>query len=85
MIETRPSLNSSSIPGFKVTKVANGPGAYELKFIGGCANWFGCTPTVAESQADFADYVMAAAEPSEPAPRPLPPPQPSAGRKRSSS
>jgi hypothetical protein len=83
VIESKPSINSSSYPGFKATKVADGAGGYEIRLIGGCASWFGCTPTVEESRAQFAEYVMASAETPEPSPPP--PPQPNANRKRSSS
>ena len=82
VIETKSSINNSSSPGFKASKIADGPGSYEIKLVAGCASWFGCTPTLEESRAQFAEYVMAAAAAQPPPPSP-PPPQPNAKHKRS--
>jgi hypothetical protein len=85
VIETKPSINSSALPGFKVTKVASGSGSYEIRFQAGCASYFACTPTVEESRAQFAEFVSASEQAQPPQAVPAAPaPPPRAGQKRSS-
>jgi hypothetical protein len=80
LIQTYNSINDSSSPGFKVTKVAaSQPGTYEMDFTGKCSNMWGCTPTVAAARAHFADFVTgdvpAQTAPSQTAPVPTTPAQ----------
>ena len=74
VVQTMGPLPDDPSPAYTVTKLATGPGIFEITFGGGCDNIFGCIPTVAESRARFADFVMAIDVPV-PAPTPdaLPP------------
>lgn len=77
LIQTMGPTDSSPTAAFTVTKVATAPGSFDITFAGGCDNVFGCIPTVAESRAAFADFIMAelpaAAGPMPPVPAPKPP------------
>jgi hypothetical protein len=57
LIQTYNSINDSAAPSFTITKVAQPNGTFQITFDGGCANIFGCVPTVAESRARFAEFV----------------------------
>ncbi len=57
IIQTMGPLPDSPSPAYSVTKVAATPTMYEITFNGGCDNFLGCIPTVAESRATFAAFV----------------------------
>lgn len=59
VIQTMGPTHDNPTPAFTVTRVAVSPGVYEFTFGGGCDNLFGCIPTVDESRASFAAYIMA--------------------------
>jgi hypothetical protein len=44
-------------PGYTITRLAKGAGAFEITFSGGCHNLFACIPSVAEQRAKFAAFV----------------------------
>jgi hypothetical protein len=60
LIQTSNSVGSTPHPSFTVTKLAKENGIYEITFAGACDNSIGCDPTVAESRASFARFVLAA-------------------------
>ena len=57
LIQTMGPLDSDPAPAFTITKAAMPGGAYEITFAGGCDNFIGCIPTIADARADFAKYV----------------------------
>jgi hypothetical protein len=50
LVQTFNSADSSPSPSFTVSKTASGDGLYEISLNGGCANLFGCIPTIPESR-----------------------------------
>ncbi|MBA4391584.1 MAG: hypothetical protein C0399_11720 [Syntrophus sp. (in: bacteria)] len=50
--------NDSSYAFLSITKTEIDTGTYAINFRGGCSAIFGCTPTVLELKASFANYVM---------------------------
>lgn len=57
LIQTYSSTRGSPSPAFTITRLARPDGTYEITFAGGCANIFGCVPTVAESRTSFTSFV----------------------------
>jgi hypothetical protein len=66
VIQTADAAGSERTPAFTVTKVARGDGRYEIAFNGGCAEAARCSPSIAESRARFAAFVLGE-EPPPPA------------------
>jgi hypothetical protein len=60
--ETDPS------PGYKIAKIAMGPGEYAIAFTGGCDSILPCTPALSAAHADFTQSITAV----EPAPQSRP-------------
>jgi hypothetical protein len=51
-----PQNSSSAI--FTITKTEADPGTYTINFRAGCSSMLGCTPSILELKASFANYVM---------------------------
>jgi S1-C subfamily serine protease len=51
-----PQNSSSAI--FTITKTETDPGTYIINFRAGCSSMLGCTPSILELKASFANYVM---------------------------
>jgi hypothetical protein len=51
-----PQSSSSAI--FTITKTEANPGTYTINFRAGCSSMLGCTPSILELRASFANYVM---------------------------
>lgn len=51
-----PQKSSSAI--FTITKDEADPGTYTINFRAGCSSMLGCTPSILELKASFANYVM---------------------------
>ncbi len=59
VVQTMGPITDSPRPAYTVTKLATGPGTFEITFTGGCDNIFGCVPSIDEARAKFADFVLA--------------------------
>jgi hypothetical protein len=57
IITTRMPTNSSSAV-ISITKTEAGPGTYAIHFRADCSWILGCTPSIVELKASFANYVM---------------------------
>jgi hypothetical protein len=62
VIQTMGPLPNDPSPAFTITKVSTGKKTYTIELDGGCDNMFGCIPSMLESKASFADYVMGRAK-----------------------
>lgn len=58
IMQTAGPVPSETTPAFTVTKVARGEGRYEITFNGGCGNPNRCVPSIAQSHARFAQFVL---------------------------
>jgi hypothetical protein len=56
-----PQNSSSAI--FTITKTEADPGTYTINFRAGCSSMLGCTPSILELKASFANYVMKSIDP----------------------
>jgi hypothetical protein len=58
VVQTAAATPSETTPAYTVTKVARGEGRFEITFNGGCGNMYRCVPSIAESRARFAQFVL---------------------------
>jgi hypothetical protein len=65
VVQTAAAAPSETTPAFTVTKVARGEGRFEITFNGGCGNMYRCVPSIAESRARFAQFVLGEGASSE--------------------
>jgi hypothetical protein len=64
-LQTAGPVPSETTPAFTITKVARGEGRFEITFNGGCGNPYRCVPSIAESHARFAQFVLGEGSASE--------------------
>jgi hypothetical protein len=57
IITTHIPYNSSSAT-ISITKTETDPGTYTINFRAGCSSMLGCTPSILELKASFANYAM---------------------------
>ena len=58
LMQTMGPLPQDPSPAYTVTKVSTGKNIYSIELDGGCDNWIGCIPSMLESKASFANFVM---------------------------
>jgi membrane-associated protease RseP (regulator of RpoE activity) len=63
IIQTMGPLPNDPRPSFTVTKAGDSTGTYTVSFNGGCDNFLGCIPTIAESKLSFVSFINAGAPP----------------------
>ncbi len=55
---------ASNEAAFSITKTEDYPGTYTINFRANCSSFFGCSPSILELKASFANYVMKSIETS---------------------
>ena len=58
LIQTMGPLPEDPRPAYTVTKLSREPDSYEITFAGGCDNFIGCVPTIADARAEFRQAVI---------------------------
>ena len=58
LMQTMGPLPDDPSPAYTVTKVSTGNNIYAIELDGGCDNMLGCIPSMLESKASFANFVM---------------------------
>lgn len=59
VIQTMGPFPNSPSPAYIITKFSTSGDTYKIELGGGCANMFGCRPTILEAKASFATFMNA--------------------------